>query len=34
MLIPMHLCSTLLLWSFFTIILLSVRRSLRNRLCV
>ena len=33
MLIPMHLCSTLLLWSFFTIILLSDRRSLRNRLC-
>ena len=33
MLIPMHLCSTLLLWSFFTIILLSDRRSFRNRLC-
>ena len=33
MLIPMHLCSTLLIWGFFTLILLSDRRSLRNRLC-
>lgn len=33
MLIPLHLCSTLLIWGLFTIILLSDRRSLRNRLC-
>ena len=32
MLIPMHLCSTLLIWGLFTLILLSDRRSLRNRL--
>lgn len=31
--IPLHLCSTLLIWGLFTIILLSDRRSLRNRLC-
>ena len=33
MLIPLHLCSTVLIWSLFTIILLSDHRSLRNRLC-
>ena len=33
MLIPLHLCATVLIWSLFTIILLSDHRSLRNRLC-